>query len=227
VTGVGSTGGGVTGGRDAFSQLGVDPGDQLTDDEVRAAWRRIAAATHPDRADGGDPERFAAAAAAYTELRTSYGRNEARAALAELRPASSTAGVWRRVTGSRPARPASSTAGVWRRITGSRPARPASSTAGVWRRITGSRPTPPAPSNAGVRPRIADGRPTRPASSTAGVWRRVSAGRPARLALRLGIAAVAATLGLLAAGGGPAGPALAVGAATWLVLTARQDLGPR
>ena len=208
MTGVGSTGGGVTGGRDAFSQLGVDPGDQLTDDEVRAAWRRIAAATHPDRADGGDPERFAAAAAAYTELRTSYGRNEARAALAELRPASSTAGVWRRVTGSRPARPASSTAGVWRRI-------------------TGSRPTPPAPSNAGVRPRIADGRPTRPASSTAGVWRRVSAGRPARLALRLGIAAVAATLGLLAAGGGPAGPALAVGAATWLVLTARQDLGPR
>ncbi len=34
-------------------------------------------------------------------------------------------------------------------------------------------------------------------------------------------AALAAALGLLAAGGGPAGPALAVGAATWLVLTAR------
>src|SRR5262249_7487667 len=42
-----------------------------------AAWRRIAAATHPDGADGGDPARVAAAAAAYTELRTRYGRGEA------------------------------------------------------------------------------------------------------------------------------------------------------
>ena len=30
-------------------------GPDLTDDDVRAAWRRIAAATHPDRDDGGDP----------------------------------------------------------------------------------------------------------------------------------------------------------------------------
>ena len=28
---------------------------ELTDDEVRAAWRRAASATHPDRDDGGDP----------------------------------------------------------------------------------------------------------------------------------------------------------------------------
>ena len=99
----------MTGERDAFSLLGVNPEDQLTDDEVRAAWRRIAAATHPDRADGGDPERFAAAAAAYTELRTKYGRNEARAALAEpgrepRRAGRARAGIRARVTGGRPAR---------------------------------------------------------------------------------------------------------------------------
>ncbi|HEX9031881.1 MAG TPA: hypothetical protein VF834_08525, partial [Streptosporangiaceae bacterium] len=60
---------------------GLDPAADLTDDDVRAAWRRIAAATHPDRADGGDPARFAAAASAYTDLRTAYGRGEARASL--------------------------------------------------------------------------------------------------------------------------------------------------
>ncbi len=141
-----------TGGRDAFSLLGVNPEDQLTDDEVRAAWRRIAAATHPDRADGGDPERFAAAAAAYTELRTRFGRNEARATLGEAGRESSKA--------------------------------------------------------------------------RAGIRARVRGGRPGRLALRVGLAAVVATGGVLAAGGGPAGPALAVGAATWLALTVRQDLGP-
>jgi hypothetical protein len=49
----------------------------VTDDEVRAAWRRKAAATHPDRADGGDPAEFAAAAVAYTKLRTPAARAEA------------------------------------------------------------------------------------------------------------------------------------------------------
>jgi curved DNA-binding protein CbpA len=64
--------------------LGLRADDDLTDDEVRAAWRRIAAATHPDRADGGDPERFARAASAYTDLRTTYLRNEARATRIEI-----------------------------------------------------------------------------------------------------------------------------------------------
>jgi curved DNA-binding protein CbpA len=72
---------------DPFTVLGLPPGPGLTDDEVRAAWRRIAAATHPDRADGGDAARFAAAAAAYTTLRTTFGRAEALADLA--RPAAS------------------------------------------------------------------------------------------------------------------------------------------
>jgi hypothetical protein len=66
---------------DPFAVLGLPARPGLGDDEVRAAWRRIAAATHPDRADGGDPDRFAAAAAAYTTLRTQSGRGEA---LAEL-----------------------------------------------------------------------------------------------------------------------------------------------
>jgi curved DNA-binding protein CbpA len=62
-----------------FAALGLDPGADLTDDDVRIAWRRIAAATHPDRADGGDPEAFAIAAAAYADLRTAFGRGEIRA----------------------------------------------------------------------------------------------------------------------------------------------------
>ena len=66
---------------DPFAVLGLRADDDLTDDDVRIAWRRIAEATHPDRADGGDPDRFALAAAAYTELRTGFGRNEAKAEL--------------------------------------------------------------------------------------------------------------------------------------------------
>jgi curved DNA-binding protein CbpA len=72
-----------TGGGDPFLALGLQPGPGLTDDEVRVAWRRVAAATHPDRADGGDPARFAEAAAAYTALRTAFGRGEA---LADRKP---------------------------------------------------------------------------------------------------------------------------------------------
>ncbi|HEY2518714.1 MAG TPA: DnaJ domain-containing protein [Streptosporangiaceae bacterium] len=62
---------------DPFAVLGLPARPDLTDDEVRAAWRRLAAATHPDRDDGGDPQAFAAAAAAYTDLRTQTGRREA------------------------------------------------------------------------------------------------------------------------------------------------------
>jgi len=70
---------------DPFTVLGLPAQPGVGDDEVRAAWRRIAAATHPDRADGGDPARFAAAAAAYTTLRTRSGRGEALADLAAPR----------------------------------------------------------------------------------------------------------------------------------------------
>jgi DnaJ-class molecular chaperone len=44
--------------------LGVRPG--ASQEEIRAAWRRVAKATHPD--NGGDPDAFAAAAEAYERL---------------------------------------------------------------------------------------------------------------------------------------------------------------
>jgi curved DNA-binding protein CbpA len=65
-----------------FGVLDLPASAELTDDDVRAAWRRVAAATHPDRSDGGDPASFAAAAAAYALLRTQAGRAEA---LADVR----------------------------------------------------------------------------------------------------------------------------------------------
>jgi hypothetical protein len=66
---------------DPFAVLGLAARADLTDDDVRAAWRRIAAATHPDRDDGGDVVTFGAAAAAYALLRTAWDRGEV---LAEL-----------------------------------------------------------------------------------------------------------------------------------------------
>jgi len=65
-----------------FAALGLPARPDLTDEQVRAAWRAIATATHPDRPDGGDPARYAAASAAYALLRTPWGRSEAYADLA-------------------------------------------------------------------------------------------------------------------------------------------------
>jgi curved DNA-binding protein CbpA len=66
-----------------FADLGLPARPDLDDETVRAAWRAIAAATHPDRADGGDLARYTQASAAYAELRTPWGRGEAYADLAE------------------------------------------------------------------------------------------------------------------------------------------------
>ena len=74
---------------DPFAVLGLATRAGLSDDDVHAAWRRIAAATHPDREDGGDPPRFGAAAAAYVMLRTSFGRGEALADLEDIATAGS------------------------------------------------------------------------------------------------------------------------------------------
>ena len=63
--------------------LGLPARRDLTDEQVDAAWRAIAAATHPDRADGGDLARYTAASAAYAELRTPWGRSEAYADLVQ------------------------------------------------------------------------------------------------------------------------------------------------
>jgi curved DNA-binding protein CbpA len=65
-----------------FAALGLPAAAGLTDEEVRAAWRTIAARTHPDRDDGGDPAAYTAAATAYAQLRTPWGRSEALADLA-------------------------------------------------------------------------------------------------------------------------------------------------
>ena len=108
---------GLPGGADPFSALGLPAQADLTDDDVRSAWRRIATATHPDRADGGDPGRFAVAAAAYTMLRTRSGRGEALADLASRSPR----GAW-----ARPARAASGRP----RLVQDRPGRPAAPATG-------------------------------------------------------------------------------------------------
>lgn len=82
------SGGGMSEG-DPFAALGLTASRDVSDDDVRAAWRRIASGTHPDRDDGGSPEQFAAAAAAYATLRTPFGRGEALADLAEAATAPS------------------------------------------------------------------------------------------------------------------------------------------
>ncbi len=66
---------------DPFAALGLPARPDLDDETVRAAWRAIAAATHPDRPDGGDIPRYTAATAAYAQLRTPWGRSEAYADL--------------------------------------------------------------------------------------------------------------------------------------------------
>jgi hypothetical protein len=64
-----------------FTALGLPARPDLTDEQVRAAWRAIAAKTHPDRLGGGNPAAYAAASAAYAALRTPWGRSEAYADL--------------------------------------------------------------------------------------------------------------------------------------------------
>ena len=117
---------------DPFTVLGLPARPGLSDDEVRSAWRRIAAQTHPDRADGGDPARFAAAAAAYTALRTRFGRAEALADLAA--PARRWIPRAARAAPRRPGRPAA--AGERRRW------RPAAGPAALrgWARVRRGRP---------------------------------------------------------------------------------------
>jgi hypothetical protein len=69
-----------------FAALGLPVRPDLSDEQVRAAWRQVAAATHPDRPDGGDPARYTEASAAYAMLRTPWGRSEAYADLAAAPP---------------------------------------------------------------------------------------------------------------------------------------------
>jgi hypothetical protein len=69
-----------------FAVLGLPVRADLSDAQVRTAWRTIAAATHPDRPDCGDVGAYTAAATAYAQLRTAWGRSEAYADLATTDP---------------------------------------------------------------------------------------------------------------------------------------------
>ncbi|HEY2264527.1 MAG TPA: hypothetical protein VGI96_18035 [Streptosporangiaceae bacterium] len=69
-----------------FAVLGLPVRAGLSDAQVRTAWRDIAAKTHPDRTDGGDVATYTAAATAYAQLRTGWGRSEAYADLAITEP---------------------------------------------------------------------------------------------------------------------------------------------
>jgi len=53
--------------------LGLLARRQLADGKVRSVWRRIAAAAHPHRADGGDPAAYAAAACCARQTATDRG----------------------------------------------------------------------------------------------------------------------------------------------------------
>jgi curved DNA-binding protein CbpA len=191
---------------DPFAALGLTATPELTDDDVRAAWRRVAAATHPDRSDGGDPPRFAAAAGAYTELRTRFGRGEAMA--------DAGAGTRSRFgRGKAAADPGHATQDRRARF-GRGKAEAALRT---------DRHRPPAARRGNT-------------STARFSWQlrraivllpaRVRRGRPGRLALRALAAAVASAATVAAVASQPAEPALITGALTWLLLTARQDLAP-
>ncbi len=87
-------------GPDPFAALDLPARPDLTDEQVRTAWRTVAAATHPDRPGGGNPAAYAAASAAYAALRTPWGRSEAYADLIASGPPSAA-----RTAGSGAARP--------------------------------------------------------------------------------------------------------------------------
>ena len=188
-----------------FQVLDLPIRADLTDDDVRAAWRRIAAVTHPDRPDGGDASRFAAAAAAYALLRTGYGRGEAYADVRGV-PAGVVSGG-PAVAGVKPApkrRHRSAAAGATAGGSTASGADPAGAPA----------PTlapSPSPSLAFALVRL--------------LWR-VRTGRPAILAVRFLIAGAVTWAGVAAAGWQPATLAIAVGSLTWLIRTTRYDLAP-
>ncbi len=191
-----------------FAMLGLPVTAQLSDDDVRAAWRRIAASTHPDREDGGDPDRFGSAAAAYMQLRTSFGRGEA---LADLGGGPAAAG--RRPRHSRRGRRGAHRA----RLAGPSSAGPSPARGSRWHRRGQWRPG---------RRRQAGGLWPAGRLWLAGRWRRQAGRRwqagsgwwPRRagrgLLLRVGCAAAAAVAAVAVAGLTPATIGLLAGALT-------------
>jgi curved DNA-binding protein CbpA len=228
-------------GDDPFSALGLPPRPDLTDDEVRAAWRRIAAATHPDLPDGGDGARFAAAAAAYAELRTPYGRGEAYAdletgseAYADLEAGpeayadleASPEADANLHTGPETSANLHTDADLHANLQAG-----ADPQAG---RSAAVPPLAPAADHAAATRRAPAHNVARTADSRLAGARlaglrlaaRVQMGRPGVLALRLLLAIAVSGASVAIAGWQPATLSIAVGALTWLARTTRHDLAP-
>jgi len=218
---------------DPFRALGLPARPDLTDDDVRAAWRRIAAATHPDRDDGGDPARFAEAAAAYTELRTASGRGEAYADLAAGRAGRRPGRRSAAATSAQAASPGHAAPPGHGDAAGEG-VPPGRETAGGAGAAAGVAPGMAAPGGMQARQAVLGGMAPGRAIPAAARWyahsamflARIRRGRPALLALRAAIAAGISLGAVAVAGFQPATPALIVGALTWLVRTGRHDLAP-
>jgi curved DNA-binding protein CbpA len=233
---------------DPFARLGLPARPGVSDDDVRAAWRRIAAATHPDREDGGDPARFGAAAAAYVMLRAGFGRGEA---LADLGLSVATDGRGRHAhRRKRSADPQAAGAGRHR----ARRDAPAGRwlrrlTAPDWRwlrRLTAPdwrwlRPTGGS-GQAGPPGRLVERERLRLAGWPSGSWRsgwsprRRSVGsrlsrpqkrRPGRLAWRMAGAAAVGVAAVVISGWSPGVVGVLAGVLTWLLATARHALARR
>jgi curved DNA-binding protein CbpA len=176
---------------------------------VRAAWRRIAAATHPDREDGGDPARFGAAAAAYVVLRTGFGRGEA---LADLGLSEATDHRARHThRRGRSADPAANGDAGRHRVRRQAPVhrRPGARLPGLTRLSTWIMRHAAHWSPAGSRGRR---RPIR---------------RPGRMALRVTGVAALALLAVLISGWSPGVVGVLAGALTWLLATAGRAFSRR
>jgi curved DNA-binding protein CbpA len=254
-------------GGDAFAVLGLPYSPDLTDEDVRRAWRARMRAVHPDA--GGDNAAAAAVTAAYEALRSGVRRGELLAAAMTERtdPSPVASGPGRAGRSSRP--DAARRAELRAMVAVGRQAQglpPNITDAATLARIAelmiamepgaGARDRAPLPAGADWRPaagrspwRVSSWRSEgrrrfmrdyeiRETASVAAVeqagttawrarWAQVRYGRPGWLAGRIMLAAAAVAGALFAAPGDPAVPGLAVGAATWLVLTGRLDLAPR
>jgi hypothetical protein len=256
-------------GGDAFAVLGLPYSPELTDDDVRRAYKTRLRAAHPDV--GGDTGAAAAVTAAREALRSGVRRGELlAAAMTEradppARPQEREPGRARKTALPDAARRAELRAMVaaGRKAQGlppyitdpvtlariadlmiaMEPGAPARERAPVpagadWRPASGPPPGRVSSWRSEGRRRFMRDYETREAAAVAAVqaagtslWRtvlaRVRCGRPIWLAGRIVVAAAVVAGAQLAAPGDPAVPALAVGAATWLVLTGRLDLAPR
>ena len=182
-----------------FAALGLPERPDLDDETIRAAWRRIAAATHPDRADGGDLARYTQATAAYAELRTPWSRSEAYADLVEQ---ARRAGRYDDGPDLYP--------DVAEPGTEPLPAVPAEAPPRL----------PPAP------PRLPPFSPWRLLSAVLWLPSRIRRGRPVRLLIRAALAAGLSLAVLALIPGQPAALADIVVLITWFALSGRKDLAP-